>query len=300
MLKSNVWPGLGATDMRIGASLLELIVTIAILALLASLLMPVFATVRDGIQRTRCASNLRQIHLAGLGFSADNLGWALPRQSRTLGGTWWRPLVEPYVDAESASWKGDVRAQRRGLSVLRDCATWQGYFSDSGALGNTALYQGYDLNWQPLRPTSMAINMDGCFPADDGKPSVGLGYTWRRIRMAEVSSPATRLFAAESDALTQGVNMGAFDRYPSRRMEGAGFFKQRGPRHALAPVAYFDGRVAIIRTPEIERLQTGTCALTDVYGDFIPTVPGISPAMAKRIAQGPLYLGITNPSAIAP
>src|SRR5262245_33710611 len=56
---------------RRGFTLLELLVVIAILALLAGLLFPVLAQVRETARQTRCRSNLRQIGLAIVMYRED-------------------------------------------------------------------------------------------------------------------------------------------------------------------------------------------------------------------------------------
>jgi prepilin-type N-terminal cleavage/methylation domain-containing protein/prepilin-type processing-associated H-X9-DG protein len=57
-----------------GFTLIELLVAVAILAVLAAVLFPVFATVRERGRRTVCQSNLKQIALAMQQYVQDNGG----------------------------------------------------------------------------------------------------------------------------------------------------------------------------------------------------------------------------------
>lgn len=52
-------------------TLIELLVVIAIIAVLASMLFPVFAAARERARITTCASNLRQLGLAGRMYAQD-------------------------------------------------------------------------------------------------------------------------------------------------------------------------------------------------------------------------------------
>jgi len=57
---------------RQGFTLIELLVVIAIVSILAALLFPVFATVREKARRTKCLSNLRQLGIAVECYTQDN------------------------------------------------------------------------------------------------------------------------------------------------------------------------------------------------------------------------------------
>src|SRR5258706_4037403 len=56
---------------RSGFTLIELLVVIAIIAILAAILFPVFAQAREAARKASCQSNLKQLTLGCLMYSAD-------------------------------------------------------------------------------------------------------------------------------------------------------------------------------------------------------------------------------------
>src|SRR5882757_4911358 len=77
-----------------GFTLIELLVVIAIIAILAAILFPVFAKVREKARQTTCTSNLKQLGLGFMQYAQDN-------DEKFPGSDWygmkWAGHIYPYV-----------------------------------------------------------------------------------------------------------------------------------------------------------------------------------------------------------
>ena len=87
------------TQNRSAFTLVELLVVIAVVAILAALLFPVFARARENARRTSCQSNLKQLSLAATLYSQDYdehfpLGLS-PTGAGTFASSF--DLLQPYV-----------------------------------------------------------------------------------------------------------------------------------------------------------------------------------------------------------
>ena len=84
-------------------TLIELLVVVSIIAVLAALLMPALATVRDAAKGAICCSNLRQIGIGAAGYSLDHEGQVVPVKLVLANGstTSWMSIVAPYIEAEN-------------------------------------------------------------------------------------------------------------------------------------------------------------------------------------------------------
>ena len=88
---------------RAGFTLIELLVVIAIIAILAAILFPVFAQIKEQGRRTQCLSNLRQLAAANRVYMDDYDNRFLPAPPALPppqgGNLAWAPMMMPYVRA---------------------------------------------------------------------------------------------------------------------------------------------------------------------------------------------------------
>jgi prepilin-type N-terminal cleavage/methylation domain-containing protein len=88
-----------------GFTLIELLVVIAIIAILAAILFPVFARVREKARQTSCASNMKQLGTAFMQYVQDNNERypsvrAVTPNNNYIGG--WANVIYPYVKSTAA------------------------------------------------------------------------------------------------------------------------------------------------------------------------------------------------------
>ncbi len=79
-----------------GFTLVELLVTISIIAILISLLLPAIQSIRMAARRTSCAQRLRQQSLAMLGFEATHRHF--PAGFSHPGNTMWSGFILPFIE----------------------------------------------------------------------------------------------------------------------------------------------------------------------------------------------------------
>jgi prepilin-type N-terminal cleavage/methylation domain-containing protein/prepilin-type processing-associated H-X9-DG protein len=77
-------------------TLIELLIVIAIIALLAAILFPVFALARENARRASCQSNEKQIALGLIQYSQDYDD----RLPAYVFGEYWHERTEPYIKSQ--------------------------------------------------------------------------------------------------------------------------------------------------------------------------------------------------------
>jgi len=94
-----------------GFTLIELLVVIAIIAILAAILFPVFAKVREKARQVSCLSNLKQIGLAIIQYNNDNNdGYPMSQFPKVVGGSdiTWVQTLTPYIQNAVGNGEGNV------------------------------------------------------------------------------------------------------------------------------------------------------------------------------------------------
>ena len=97
------------TNKRRGFTLIELLVVIAIIAILAAILFPVFAQMKEKARRIACSVHLRQIALAISQYVEDNDG-GFPHFAQD----WW--IEGSY---HSSNWAREIQPYVKSWSILR-------------------------------------------------------------------------------------------------------------------------------------------------------------------------------------
>jgi prepilin-type N-terminal cleavage/methylation domain-containing protein/prepilin-type processing-associated H-X9-DG protein len=159
-----------------GFTLIELLVVIAIIAILAAILFPVFAQVREKARQTSCLSNVKQIGLAFLQYWSDY-------DYASVRDTSWEPVNNGYC------WNGWLQPYIKNQQIFR-CPS-------HGLPNNTSWFaEPYDANME-YRGKSYGISVYGavtCIPLANAAPPGTPLPSWN---VESLKYPAERILIYE-------------------------------------------------------------------------------------------------------
>ncbi|MGD2175084.1 MAG: DUF1559 domain-containing protein [Candidatus Brocadiaceae bacterium] len=129
---------------RRGFTLIELLVVIAIIAILAAILFPVFARAREKARQTSCLSNMKQMTMAVLMYTADHDEWLPPPHLGTQIPNQACAILNPTGGATCYNWAVQVQPYVRNRGLL-SCPTWSAGKGDFAELCPPTLQYSYSI-----------------------------------------------------------------------------------------------------------------------------------------------------------
>jgi len=91
-------------------TLVELLTVIAIIAILASILIPTIGKVRENARTSQCLSNVRQLALANLLYAGENKGQLIVHLNAQIGTGSTAPYIMPQAVRNEGNWQKAVAA----------------------------------------------------------------------------------------------------------------------------------------------------------------------------------------------
>jgi prepilin-type N-terminal cleavage/methylation domain-containing protein/prepilin-type processing-associated H-X9-DG protein len=249
-----------------GFSLIELLIVISIIAVLAGLLLPSIGLVRASANVAKCASNLRQLGMASMGYAED---WrdtvvpikGLPFPGRTNSGIGWFQRLPPYFGVPAdhpmepgVSTQGTL-ANFKG--VFWGCPTWKG-LTVGGTAGSWA--PGYGMSACPDLPNSW---MNSNFHNYNFSTKVGEWGAARLFTFSGINNASSRAMLIDAnDWCTWADDTNPAQcrpAYTSISVDGSWNPISQGPaRHkGKLNAVFYDGHVKSLR------LEDGGYALSD-------------------------------------
>jgi prepilin-type N-terminal cleavage/methylation domain-containing protein/prepilin-type processing-associated H-X9-DG protein len=195
---------------RRGFTLIELLVVIAIIAILAAILFPVFAKVREKGRQIACISNEKQIGLGILAYAQDYderlnpANYTGPNATNTgLQNNTWQYLVDPYI---KSGFPATIGAQGvTGRSVFR-CPDWseEALVDPANSNGGNTSREAdsYVVNANYLTPLATnAVVTGGGYTEPAGYDEAGDGKSVLNqppATLAQLNTPSQTVFLAEA------------------------------------------------------------------------------------------------------
>jgi len=262
-----------------GFTLIELLVVIAIIAILAAILFPVFAKVREKARQTQCLSNEKQIGLAILQYNQD---WDehFPCGYQADDGAGWAGQVYSYVKSDATFICPDDSRDliSYGINEILEtgATTGAGNMPTGGSMTDGALTSptqtillseilGFGSGYET--PDYVVPSPGpGVFPTENTSPAVD-GLNWNFVGGANLNVASPQ---GTNDAV--GVNIGGVtggSLYMARHTNGANFLLADGHAKFLQPSRVSPGWMAASTTSDqtsVGNANSGEAAGTGFTG----------------------------------
>jgi prepilin-type N-terminal cleavage/methylation domain-containing protein len=185
---------------RPGFSLLELLLTIAIIALLAGLLLPTLSGAREAARAASCLSNQRQLVLAWTGYANDHRDAAMPLASLVRAQT----SPDAFSNPQRRFWWGTITSNADAID--HDSGFLGSYLSAS--LATRGVYECPAQPWGSYRPQPAGLQTqqptstygyNGYFLAPRSTPGWAAQIAFRPWqRLSTLSSPSQLMVFADA------------------------------------------------------------------------------------------------------
>lgn len=141
-------------------TLLELLVTIAVIGILAALLLPAFTSAKARAQSVACLNNLKQLQTCWLLYVDDHQGRVPPNRAELRAGAW-RSTPDSWIGNSSAPHDPDTRAIEQGLLFKYDYNRSLAIYRCPADRSRVRLVDGPELDRLRTRSYSMNGNWGG-------------------------------------------------------------------------------------------------------------------------------------------
>jgi prepilin-type N-terminal cleavage/methylation domain-containing protein/prepilin-type processing-associated H-X9-DG protein len=196
-----------------GFTLIELLIVIALIGIIAAILFPVFARVRESARRSSCQSNLKQIGLGIAQYVQDN-DERMPfifQDYRTtgykgLGSNYqyqtWSSEIYPYVKSTQLFFCPSDSESRKKTNANMSSQ----YFKEISGDDTAGMIQSYGGNAMYINPSSTPL-LAPFSSYRGGNPGDFSSYYMQVRNVASIEAPTTTVLVTEvlwSDAATYG------------------------------------------------------------------------------------------------
>ncbi len=151
-------------------TLIELLIVIAIIAILASLLLPALGRAKETAKRVQCMGNLKNISLLDFGYMESYYGY--------VTANWNTSRINPYYGSARTEWQESIRYEydsTHGIAINSSTKVPKFMRCPNGISKGASLY------YQETHYGALHMNT-----------IIQSGTSWHGIRISEIKSPSRR------------------------------------------------------------------------------------------------------------